>query len=83
MAVASHGKTGVTSRTVVETNVETLVTTSGGAGTSLARTSRTPASATPVTDLLRDPRGRRAIVLGVAQISFAETAGVAVTGVAK
>ena len=41
-------------RTVVEKIVETLVTTSGGAEIALVRTSRTPASAGPVTDLLRD-----------------------------
>ena len=75
---------GVAARTVVEILVKTPVTTAGGAGTALARTSRTPASSAPVTDLLRDPGGtRRPIVPVLAQISLAETADVAVTGVEK
>ena len=44
------GKTGGAARTVVELIVETLVTTSGWGGTTLARTSRTPASAAPMAD---------------------------------
>ena len=68
----------------METNVETPVTTSGGAGTAPVRTSRTPASAAPVTDLLLDPgRTRRVMVLALAQISLVEAADVAVTGVGK
>ena len=72
---------GVAARTVVKIIVKTPVTTAGGAG-ALARTSRTPASAAPVADLLQDLGGtRRLIVPVVAQISLAETADVAVTGV--
>ena len=46
---------GVAARTVVEIIVKTPVTTAGGAGTALARTSSPPASAAPVADLLQDP----------------------------
>ena len=75
---------GVVARTAVETIVKTAVTTSDGEGTALARTSGTPASAAPETDLLRDPGWtRRVIVSALAQISLAETADVAVTGVGK
>ena len=71
-------------RTVVTIIMKTPVTTAGGAGTALARTSRTPASATAVTDLLQDPGGtRRVMILALAQISPAEAADVAVTRVEK
>ena len=75
---------GVAAKTVVKIIVKTPVTTAGGAGTALAWTSRTPASAARVSDLLRDPGGtRRVIVPVLAQIPLAETADVAVTGVEK
>ena len=68
----------------METIVETLGTASSGAGTTLARTSRTPASAAPVTDLLRDPGGtRRAIAPTLAQIPLFATTDVAATGVGR
>ena len=64
--------------------VKTPMTTAGGAGTAFARTSRTPASAAPVADLLRDPGGTRRVVVSIlAHIPLAETADVAVTGVEK
>ena len=75
---------GVAARTVVKIIVKTPVTTAGGAGTALARTSKAPATAVPVADLLRDPGGAsRGIVPVLAQISLAEAADVAVTGVKK
>ena len=78
------GRTGVAARTVVETIVEALVTTSGGAGTTFARTSRNPASAASVADLLRDPGGiRRAIDPTLAQIPLVATTDVAATGVGR
>ena len=77
-------KMGVVAKTVVKIIVKTPATTAGGAGTALAWTSRTPASAARVADLLRDPGWtRRVIVPVLAQISLAETADVAVTGVEK
>ena len=64
--------------------METLVTTSGGAGTSLARTSRTTASTAPMADILRDPGGTgRAIAPTLAQIPLAATTDVAATGVGR
>ena len=75
---------GVAARIVVKIIGKTPVTTAGGSGTALAWTSRTPACAARVADLLRDPGGtRRVIVLVLAQIPLAETADVAVTGVEK
>ena len=64
---------------MVKVIVNTSVTTAGGAGAALARTSRSPTGAAPMTDLRRDPGGsRRIIVPALAQICFAETADVAV-----
>ena len=74
----------VAARTVVTIIVKIPVTTVGGADTALARTSRTLPSVAPVADLLRDPGGTRRLIVPVpAQISLAETADVAVTGVLK
>ena len=76
------GKMGVAARTVAETVVETLVTTSGGTGTALARTSRTPASADPEMELLRDPGGMRKVTVPtLAPIPLVATTDVAATGV--
>ena len=75
---------GVAARTVVKIILKTPVTTAGGAGTALARSSRTPASAAPVADLLRYPGGKRRVIVPVlADIPLAETADVVVTGVEK
>ncbi|CAM9253091.1 unnamed protein product [Ascophyllum nodosum] len=54
-AMAAHREDGRGSEDRAKTIVETLVTTSSGAGTTLARTSRTPPIAAPMADLLRDP----------------------------
>ena len=76
-AVAAHREDGRGSEDRGGDNRGNTVMTSGGAGTALARTSRTPASAAPVTDLLRDSGGmRRMIVPALAQIYLPETADV-------
>ena len=75
---------GVTARTSAEKIVKTGVTTSGGESTASARTPETPASAAPVTNLLRDPgETRRVIVPALAPISLAETTDGVVTVVLK
>ena len=81
-AMATHREDGRGSEAAVETIMETLVTTSGGAGTALARTSRTPASATSEMELLRDPGGmRRVVVPTLALIPLVATTDVTATGV--
>ena len=77
-------KTDVAARTAEETIAKTVVTTSGGEDTALARTPGTPASAAPVTDLLRDPGGEIKVIVpatALAPSTLAETIDVVVTGV--
>ena len=72
---------GAAAREAAETIAKTVMTTSGGEGTALART---PASAAPVTDLLRDPGGKRRVIVpapALAPITLAEKTDVAVTDV--
>ena len=71
-------------RTTAETVMKRAVTTSGGEDIAPGRTRRTPASAAPLPDLSRDPRGKRVVIVPVtalAPIFFSETTDVAVTDV--
>ena len=75
---------GAAARTAAETIATTVVTTSGGEEKALARTPRTPASADPVTDLLRNLGGERRVIVPattLAPSTLAETIDGAVTGV--
>ena len=71
---------GAAARGAAETIAKTVVMTSGGEGTALARS---PASAAPVTDVLRDPGGKRRVIVqapALAPITHAEKIDVAVIG---
>ena len=72
---------GAAARAAADIVANTVLTTSGGDSTALART---PGSAAPLTDHLRDPGGKRRVISpapALAPVTLAEKTDLGVTGV--